>query len=282
MIASALRRERRNAANSGRADPLPEPTHERATMATYFSIETRSGYRESVELPGSGETVRFGVGEPGTARSGVWNVWSNKNKSDVYVAARAIAGLLKISLHEGGDWRLQWTGPNVAARYAPGAPHPLERWVRPAEFGPGWTRAISVLIAEEDLVAHPYPEQGTKRVLWAPTPSPGGMAAFHIFVAKPDRGAVESTGFLPMCGYLLPNGEACLLYFATHPLPPGRSEELDAYRQVLIENARAHGVPASASLRGMVYGTGDDGRPMVFDLTLHPDATTRGPNRSPN
>lgn len=53
--------------------------------------------------------IRFAVGVPGR-RSTLWRLWANRAKDDVYLATRRSAGIFKFSLHESGDWRLQWVG----------------------------------------------------------------------------------------------------------------------------------------------------------------------------
>jgi len=112
-------------------------------MAVVLCLETSKGQRATVNLGGPGGHIRFAVGEPGTALSGVWTAWSNKNKSDIYVSTRSIAGLLKISLHESGDWRLQWTNQDVAAVHAP------EGDFRDWEAIRTWARGIAVSLLDE-------------------------------------------------------------------------------------------------------------------------------------
>jgi len=53
---------------------------------------------------GPGGTVRFAVGSRAGPRSSAWRIWSAKNSADVYLAARAVAGVQKISLHESRSW----------------------------------------------------------------------------------------------------------------------------------------------------------------------------------
>jgi len=48
----------------------------------------------------AGGTIRFAVGSPTGLRSSTWRIWSAKHTKDVYLAARSIAGLQKVSLHE--------------------------------------------------------------------------------------------------------------------------------------------------------------------------------------
>jgi len=52
----------------------------------------------------AGGTIRFAVGSPTGLRSSTWCIWSAKHTKDVYLAARSIAGLQKVSLHESQSW----------------------------------------------------------------------------------------------------------------------------------------------------------------------------------
>ena len=53
--------------------------------------------------------LRFGVGDPARrVRATTWACWTNgSGTKDVYVAARAMAGTLKLSLHETGQWHIE-------------------------------------------------------------------------------------------------------------------------------------------------------------------------------
>jgi hypothetical protein len=101
-------------------------------------------------LAGSGGTLRVAVGMPGR-RSGVWRIWANRSKSDVYVAARSIAGIQKFSLHESGDWRHQWVTPQQAEEFTADRNRVMDRWPRPPDGPGGWTKALSIWVLKQDV-----------------------------------------------------------------------------------------------------------------------------------
>ena len=95
-----------------------------------------------------GAVLRIAVGEPGR-RSSVWRIWSNRTASDVYVAARTVAGVQKFSFHESGAWRYAWVGT------PPGGTadddRAIDRWRRSAAGPAGWTKMLSIWVRAEDV-----------------------------------------------------------------------------------------------------------------------------------
>ena len=52
---------------------------------------------------GAKHAVRFGVRDDIGRTSGVWRLWSHRG--DVYLAARTLGGVIKVSLHATGNWK---------------------------------------------------------------------------------------------------------------------------------------------------------------------------------
>ena len=121
------------------------------------------------QLPGPGTVKRFTVGTPGGARSALWRLWEVKKTSDVYLWVRSLGRFQKVSLHQSGDWRLQWTTPKVAEERGSGGPNRiLAKWPRPAAMD-GWSTALTVCVPGEDVVpftGKPAPAD----VIWIPRP----------------------------------------------------------------------------------------------------------------
>jgi hypothetical protein len=93
-------------------------------------LKDSHGQQDGVDVHGPGGTIRVVVGRPGH-RSIVWRAWANQNKSDVFVAARVLAGTQKFSLHESGDWRNQWVTKEKAQRFTSQENRVLDQWPRP-------------------------------------------------------------------------------------------------------------------------------------------------------
>jgi hypothetical protein len=128
---------------------------------------------------GPGGIVRFAVGSRAGPRSSAWRIWSAKNSTDVYLAARAIAGVQKISLHESGSWSYSYLSEEKAAPFiAPGASRHVDIWQRPPEFGGGWRRGFAVIVPWTELRVWPEVEEGA--IEFAPHPGHGHWAIIEI------------------------------------------------------------------------------------------------------
>ena len=82
------------------------------------------------------------------------------NSSDVYVASRQLAGIMKTSLHESGSWQTSFIRDDLMPTDDSGlvASRHLDRWARPSEFAEGYTQALTIIIPWTELV--PWQEEG--------------------------------------------------------------------------------------------------------------------------
>ncbi len=85
--------------------------------------------------------IRFAVGKRDDPCSSIWRLWS-KGNSDLYLATRNGAHISKFSFHGSKKWRFA-INQVVSSTDADRA---LEKWERPKDFIPGWTRCLSVLV----------------------------------------------------------------------------------------------------------------------------------------
>jgi hypothetical protein len=109
---------------------------------------------ESAALPPD-SSIRFNVTD-GSRRSVDWRIWTVKNADDVYVAARLVAGEIKISLHQSGSWQHGFISDQAANGFRlPGQSRHFTIWERPAEITPGWIRAVRILVPDAALQTRP-------------------------------------------------------------------------------------------------------------------------------
>jgi hypothetical protein len=149
-------------------------------------------------------TARFAVGVPEGPRSSVWRIWTHND--EVYVSARALTTVLKISLHSSGDWRHAFTTEHVVAGspfISPGQNRAIDRWERPSEFWPGVTMAFEIVVPSSEVTTPRHPKAnevfrrnlGGKAVVWVPAAPVGYATRFAVLFTKPEVTAATLPGW---------------------------------------------------------------------------------------
>jgi hypothetical protein len=220
-------------------------------------------------LTGSGGTIRVGVGRPGR-RSGVWRIWANRGKSDVYIAARSIAGIQKFSLHGSGDWRHQWVTPNQAEEFTANRDRVMDRWPRPPEGPGGWTKALSIWVPKEDVQEIEDDNQVREGVTWTPEPPDGFAVGIHVVVAETDRGFVRVSGVRPLDGFSLASGEVALVLMGLSELDEQQRQRLDEFRARALAMVSRERLASAKAPRVSLFGYDDQGNRIVWDLAAKP------------
>jgi hypothetical protein len=226
--------------------------------------------------------LRFAVGRPGR-RSSVWRLWANRGKDDVYIAARQSAGILKVSLHESGDWRLQWVGDDhgdVSFTTRDGDESQgrvIDRWSRPPAGATGWTDALSIWVPTRDVSEIPGDAEPGHDAQWVEPAGPEAATEFRLVLVEPGQGPFELTaalqgpdaGLALVNGFRLAGGEAVLLFAATKRLNNDLRQSLVRARQE--QQAQ---IPSDFNLapesgpRLAAVAVDDDGYRNIWDLTL--------------
>jgi hypothetical protein len=223
------------------------------------------GQQQSIDLAGPGGAMRVAVGRPGH-RSSVWRVWANQSKSDVYVAARVLAGKLKFSLHESGDWRHQWVTTEKAQLFTGQNGRVIDQWPRPPAGPGGWTRGLTIWVPSDDLLDFQDDTQPLTGVDWIPEPPSGSAVGLHVVVAEPDRGFSELRAAMPIGGFVLADGRVVLVVVSVPPLEEGPRLWLDQRRIGVNEAARAVKSETMPGRRIALFGFDSDGNRLVWDL----------------
>lgn len=225
------------------------------------------------------KTLRFAVGSPEEYRSAIWRLWVQGN--DVYLAARFLTGLMKLSLHQSGIWRLAWTEQS-GVRAKGSTDRVQTRWQRPPEFRPGWTQGPAVIIPNSGI-QKPFrhsSDEDTTRVVWSPTPKPGHELRFTVLFAN-SKAPADSWQTVLRVGdaYLgklnLKNGDKVVLC---------RRELVMQYKQIsfvipFVQDMHINypaEVPEVYGASVNFAGTDDEGHPYLVDMALGWD-NVRGP-----
>lgn len=255
-------------------------------VARLLTIEPDRGFRYTFGPASKKRPIRFAVGEPGR-RSTVWRLWANPGKNDVYLATRKSAGIFKLSLHESGDWRLQWVteerGDVMFESLKEDSPEGrvLHQWTRPSANDSGWTDALSIWVPAEDVSGIPGDDEPGHDAQWVAPPPAGAAVEWRVVFVKPDQGAHDltpalrgpETGLALVNGFSLVGGEVVLLFAATDFLDPSFESHLSQARADGRARARVpnFNLSASSGPRTLVITVDDDGHRNFWDLSLAED-----------
>ena len=244
-------------------------------MVTFLLKDADGNALANEPVPGPGGAVRFGVGEPTGPRSGTFRLWAPNNKGDVYIASRPLAGAQKVSLHESGDWRFQYTRPEVAERWAPGQGRMLDQWRRPPETIDGWTRSFMVWIPESEVTPVPARPDEKKEIVWIPKPEPGEVVAFQVVIARPSPQIrfVKLENTLPLHAFMLSNGEVCMLLATRQVMTPQQAQWLEEKRALVMASIPHLDLSPALAPRVTMFGTDVDGLRGLWDVSV-PNAGT--------
>ena len=221
--------------------------------------------------------IRFAVGQP-RRRGTIWRLWGVPNANDVYLASRQSAGVFKVSLHESGDWRLQWVRRDSSAFFhgEPKGPSGriLDQWVRTSSRG-GWTDALSIWTPGDELVDNPHDSERWDDVQWLEAPPSGRVVELRLVLLQP-KVTYSLSGLLAddddamalVNGFVLPNDEVVVVLARTSDM---NAIQVDG---IARHNTGNHALPATFDLdpstgpRQLVISVDDDGYRNLWDLTL--------------
>jgi hypothetical protein len=159
--------------------------------------------------------IRFAAGTPQQPMSLLWRLVVNGN--DAYIGANGqLMGLFKLSLHA-REWLAGFTRQSGVVIPEKGGRH-SDRWRRPAEFAPGWTRGpiIAVPHMPPHLGTHGLGEAIPKAVQWMPAAGPGDLVAFATFfvrasIPREHWADLAASGGRVLGGVVKRDGEAVVL-----------------------------------------------------------------------
>ena len=157
---------------------------------------------------------RFGVCDTVGRQSSVFRVWRGKKTSDIYVAVRSVAGIIKASLHQSGLWQVSFTSQyfhrNDTKPFLDGDRH-FSMCPRPGEVMLGVTRAFTIYFPTSELgIAHSVSDK--KAVYWLSAAEKDSWIAAELMLTSPNAPKTswrsEDGAELPVIDHMtLPNGE---------------------------------------------------------------------------
>lgn len=204
----------------------------------------------------------------------VWVLWTNAKGNDVYLAARMLGGIQKVSLHGSGKWRIAFDDPESPFIPA-GEDRATTKWDRPAELTPGWTRAFAVVIPASEVVRGKAVIRRPHQVYWAAKPEGDAAVEFNLFISAPHVTSLrewpgrDSMGTRPVFRAALGNGEHVWLLEQVVDIPASARQQFEDHRGRIMRFYDESDLDWSdGDPRGFFLHTADDGTPAFTDLAL--------------
>ena len=182
--------------------------------------------------------VRFGAGSEEGPRAGLWRLWTSPN-SDVYLAVRTLAQVVKVSLHASGRWRVAFTDDEMASvvgGVSTGEDRAFQKWQRPPPAQHGFTMALQIAAPKPDIITPPVEDQ--VEVTWVPCPDNSELIFMVAFGGTVDE---QASGTTLIYSEQLGNGEVVSLVWRTRPLTDRRRHTLVEHRRAAVAQAESHG-----------------------------------------
>jgi len=225
--------------------------------------------------------MRFGIKSQAGLCSATWKLWTQTTdgKSDVYLACRALGGIIKASLHETGEWHIAFSNhafneqvrgaiPTLDDRF-------VEKWPRPTEIFPGVTLAFRI-VTPCWAVSSPAKEADLSKVKFIPNSPESKANEIFILLTKP---AKEDDGWpgktksgTELVGKIqLESGETLWAVYRVIDMPEIPNPENKA--GYFLKGKQKSDL-RSSDLRGLFFGEASDGSRVIYDCPVCLKETT--------
>jgi hypothetical protein len=216
-----------------------------------------------------GKPLRFAVFADDGRRSIDWTVWTGRHTRDVYLTARPLGGLWKMSLHQSGSWQSGLTDELVAAAALPIPSRHLDTWKLPDELAEGVQRSVELVFPDSELRPWPPGVSETKPVIRVPA-SGANHAACIEFLFTPGQPpifiAFESA--FDVAQLTLSDGNMLRVVARQIPWTATDVEWLLAGKADILAKVDPQVRANAPNPRGMLYGKHDDGIRYAVDVAL--------------
>lgn len=221
--------------------------------------------------------VRFAVGNPGH-RGTIWRLWGVPNANDVYLASRQSAGVFKVSLHQSGDWRLQWVNQDDSAYFCAESTAPsgriMDQWRRTPAVA-GWTDALSIWTPGDELVENPSDSERWEDIQWLQAPTSGRAIELRVVILEPQTAypigralTANSDALALVNGLVLPNDEVVVVLGRTGGMTTSQSEAIARHRPANRSHPDTFDLDPATGPRELVISVDNDGYRNLWDLAI--------------
>jgi hypothetical protein len=198
-------------------------------------------------------SVRFGVRAEDGRRSSIWSLWVydrekvRRPKSDIYLTNEVMKGLMKVSLHESGQWQMSLNKEFDDALREKGTllgdSRHIARWDRPPAQHPGTLTAIRLVFPTAELEALTSLADKKDKTIWIPAAPKSEAVVFLLVITTwatteatlPDWPAREGSGSALLTRMPLCSGETLWVVYRNQPI----LKEVEKMINGLQEKAKA-------------------------------------------
>jgi hypothetical protein len=177
---------------------------------------------------------------------------------------------LKVSLHESGRWRVGWVKPDPKN---PLADRAIWKWERPAEFAPGLTNSISVLVSpthDDPIPSPPSPTDHDSLIHWFPQARSGYKLVFRIVFCRPR--SVKVRDAVVVGSLKKADGETAFLLLEETLITPVQTRKIREVLENLKLNTSEEQEPNFRGARAILVVSPDYpgplDQPIVYDIGL--------------
>jgi hypothetical protein len=169
--------------------------------------------------------ARIAVGYPPEPQSGIYRIWNQKGKSNIFVSVRDIADQIKISLHESGECNAGLTGQfaqkEMAAVAAMGGSRHQSRWIRRTHTGSRVITPLQIVVPATELNKCSEYHATKKKITWIAPPEAGHSIIISCMFSgqylSDDEWPGRNNGTQLIGIKILPNGEKFWLIWQNCP-----------------------------------------------------------------
>lgn len=175
---------------------------------------------------------RFGVGDPTRTRSSEWIVIWRSNASDVYLAARTLGGILKVSIHESGRCHVHSPDPRYWCSPGPPPSRFLDVWSIDPQVKLAYP--FGVIVPASELRSAEWAAHRDKGTTWIPVQPPDAIeiALFLVRTDTPFETALASAGWhTTIVSTQLPDGRILLVVAGNTTAHLSRQSEIQRIQE---------------------------------------------------
>lgn len=216
-------------------------------------------------------SIRFGITDGEGHCASTWKLWTRAGVSDVYLASRALGGMLKASLHESGSWHVAYAPKTFKEKVEGVAKQShrfIQKWPRPKPIAKGITLAYRVVTPWSSVTSSIGGAKGM--IIWIPNAPKPKATEIDVFITSQNTPVTgwpgkRSMGTSLVGSFRLENGETVWVVHRVIDMP-----DLSSATKGSVHFYKGMGPQdlESDNLRALVFGHEQDGSRVIYHCVV--------------